>query len=46
MLTPAGRISVSDKRFIVTENGMRTDYTMLDEEEYRVSLLEHFGIVM
>jgi len=45
MLTMNGRISVSDKRFIVTENGMRTDYPVGGDEEYRALLLEHFGIV-
>jgi N-hydroxyarylamine O-acetyltransferase len=46
MLTPAGRISVSDTRFIVTENGGRNDYPVRSAEEYRALLLEHFGIVM
>ena len=46
MLTPVGRISVSDTRFIVTENGVRTDYPVGSDEEYRALLREHFGIVM
>jgi N-hydroxyarylamine O-acetyltransferase len=46
MLTTNGRISVSDKRFIVTENGVRTDYPVSSDKEYRALLLEHFGIVM
>ena len=46
MLTMNGRISVSDTRFIVTENGVRNDYPVRDDEEYRALLLEHFGIVM
>lgn len=46
MLTTNGRISVSDTRFIVTENGVRNDYPVRDDEEYRALLLEHFGIVM
>ena len=46
MLTPTGRISVSDTRFIVTEDGMRTDYPVQSKEEYGQLLREHFGIVM
>ena len=46
MVTPAGRISVSDKRFIITENGVRTDYPVTSNEEYRQLLREHFGVVV
>lgn len=46
MLTPVGRISVSDNRFIVTENGVRTDYPVQNNAEYQRLLREHFGIVM
>jgi N-hydroxyarylamine O-acetyltransferase len=46
MLTPVGRVSVSDTRFIVTENGVRNDFPVQSNEEYRALLLEHFGIVM
>ena len=46
MLTMNGRISVSDRRFIVTQDGVRNDYPVGNGEEYRALLLEHFGIVM
>lgn len=46
MLTTNGRISVSDKRFIVSENGVRNDYPVQNDAEYRALLREHFGIVM
>ncbi|HXI24988.1 MAG TPA: arylamine N-acetyltransferase [Pyrinomonadaceae bacterium] len=46
MLTTNGRISVSDKRFIVTTDGVRNDYPVGSDEEYRALLLEHFGVVM
>src|SRR5213595_2904025 len=46
MLTMNGRISVSDRRFIVSEDGIRNDYPVGSDEEYRALLLEHFGIVM
>ena len=46
MLTPNGRISVSDKRFIVSSDGVRNDYPVQDDDEYRELLRQHFGIVM
>ncbi len=46
MLTTNGRISVSDKRFIVSADGVRQDYPVESDEEYRDLLREHFGIVM
>ena len=46
MLTTNGRISVSDKRFIVSEDGQRSDYPVNGDEEYRNLLRQHFGIVM
>jgi N-hydroxyarylamine O-acetyltransferase len=46
VLTPVGRISVSDTRFIVTENGLRTDSPVQTNEEYQELLREHFSIVM
>lgn len=46
MLTLDGRISLSDKRFIVSKDGLRNDYPVRDDEEYRALLREHFGIAM
>jgi N-hydroxyarylamine O-acetyltransferase len=45
-LTPKGRISLSDMRFIVTENGVRSERVLKNEEEYNEVLREQFGIVM
>lgn len=45
-LTPQGRISLSDMRFIVTENGSRTEREVGSDEEYREILRDQFGIVM
>lgn len=45
-LTPDGRISVSDKRLIVSENGVRRDYRVTSQAEYEELLREHFGIVL
>jgi len=45
-LTPGGRTTLSDMRFIITENGVRTERTVRDEREYADILCEQFGIVM
>jgi len=45
-LTPRGRISLSDMRFIITENGLRTERPVKDEQEYAKMLRDRFGIVM
>jgi len=44
-LTPRGRVSVSDMRFIMTENGVRSE-RVLNEGEYHEVLQQEFGIVM
>jgi N-hydroxyarylamine O-acetyltransferase len=46
MLTPNGRISVSNTRFIVSENGVRRDYPVTSQAEYEQLLRERFGIVL
>ena len=46
MLTSNGRISVSDTRFIVSENGTRRDYPLANQAEYEELLRKHFGIVL
>lgn len=45
-LTPQGRISLSDMRFIVTEKGVRTERAVKDEGEYAEILREQFGIAL
>jgi N-hydroxyarylamine O-acetyltransferase len=44
LATPAGRISLSDMRLIVTEQGQRTERELTGEAEYEATLREHFGI--
>jgi len=46
LLTPNGRISVSDTRFIVSENGVRRDHPVASQSEYEQLLRSHFGIVL
>ncbi len=43
--TPTGRITLADLRLIITEKGSRTE-RMLSEDEYRPTLLDHFGIAL
>jgi len=45
-LTPRGRVTLSDMRFITTEGAARLERPVATEEEYADILREHFGIVM
>jgi len=45
-LTPRGRITLSDMRFITTEGGTCSERPVATQEEYADILREHFGIVM
>ena len=45
-LTPGGRITLSDMRFITTEDGGRTERPVKDVQEYSEILRDQFGIVM
>lgn len=45
-LTPRGRITLSEMRFITTEGGERRERPVASQEEYADILREHFGIVM
>jgi N-hydroxyarylamine O-acetyltransferase len=45
LATPDGRITLSDRRLLVTQNGKREE-RLLSEEERRAVLMEQFGIVL
>jgi N-hydroxyarylamine O-acetyltransferase len=45
-LTPEGRITLSEMRFITTEGAARLESPVATQEEYADLLREHFGIVM
>lgn len=45
-LTPRGRITLSDMRFITTEGAARRERAVATQEEYADILREEFGIVM
>lgn len=42
--TPTGRVTLADRRLIVTERGRRTERTLTTEAEERAALRRHFGI--
>jgi N-hydroxyarylamine O-acetyltransferase len=44
LATPAGRVTLSDMRLIVTEHGVRTEHALSSADEHRSMLREHFGI--
>jgi N-hydroxyarylamine O-acetyltransferase len=42
---PTGRITLSDLKLIVTENGVRQEHLLASEEEWREVLRERFGVI-
>jgi N-hydroxyarylamine O-acetyltransferase len=44
LATVDGRITVTDKRVIVTERGEKQERELASRDEWRAALLEHFGI--
>lgn len=46
LATSYGRVTLSDMRLITTRYGAREERRVVDQEEYRALLLEHFDIVL
>jgi arylamine N-acetyltransferase len=46
MGTPSGRITIADRKLIITQNGERTESTLDSDEEWRAALQEYFGVVL
>lgn len=44
--TPKGRITLSDLKLVVTENGARQERMLASEEEWRTVLKDNFGLVL
>lgn len=44
LLTPAGRVTLSDRRLIETSDGVRTERELEDDTAYRETLRARFGI--
>lgn len=43
---PDGRVTLSDKRLIITRNGRRQERELTDSDEYNEALRKHFGIIL
>jgi N-hydroxyarylamine O-acetyltransferase len=46
MATPEGRTTVSDRRLIFTRNGEKKERLLNSEDEWKIALHEHFGVVL
>ncbi len=44
--TPDGRVTLADKKLIVTRNGQREEFDISSEEEWTAALERNFGIVL
>jgi N-hydroxyarylamine O-acetyltransferase len=44
--TPTGRVTLSDMKLIVTENGNRQERTLASEEQWRTVLKDNFGLAL
>lgn len=44
--TPEGRITLSDMRLIITQDGRQNEHILTDEAEYQAVLKEYFGITI
>jgi N-hydroxyarylamine O-acetyltransferase len=42
--TPEGRITVTDKRLIITDRGEKVEREFASQDEWHAALLKHFGI--
>ena len=46
MATPEGRITVADRKLILTSNGKKEERMLASEEEWRDALQKYFGVVL
>ena len=46
MATLGGRITVAERKLILTSNGTREERPLASDEEWRAALKEHFGVVL
>lgn len=44
LMTPRGRVTISERRLIVTQDGVRTEQELPDETAWHDALRAHFGI--
>jgi N-hydroxyarylamine O-acetyltransferase len=45
LATPAGRVTLSDMRLIITQNGERQEKILASQEEYAKALRKYFGVL-
>ena len=46
MATLAGRITVAERKLIVTSSGTKDERLLTSDEEWRMALKNHFGVVL
>lgn len=46
MATPGGRVTIAERKLIVTGNGEKRETILNSEEEWRAALKENFGVVL
>jgi N-hydroxyarylamine O-acetyltransferase len=46
LATPAGRVTIADRRLIITAGGVRRETPLADEAAAGAALREHFGVVL
>lgn len=46
MATTDGRITVSDRRLIITRNGEKQERLLNSEDEWKTTLQKHFGVIL
>jgi len=46
MATPTGRITIADRKLIVTRNGKKEESQLGSEEQWRAALQEHFAVIL
>ncbi len=46
MATPTGRITISDRKLIVSCNGKKEESRLGSEQQWRAALQEHFGVIL
>ena len=44
--TPEGRITISDRRLIITSKGEKQERQLNSEDEWKVALQEYFGVIL
>ena len=46
MATTDGRVTVSDRRLIITRNGKKQERLLNSEDEWKTTLEKYFGVIL